>query len=600
MANRLKKLALIQYTAGSPYVPAQPAYCTSSSGATDGVSYGGGTVVIVDTDSLTISYTPTVYPTGYGPTTTTQQVCYPAVPEQLAVPATITYTAISGWNGGARSIDPLVGDGAFRFNVSASPIAVVVGLVVADASTLPSEQSHAFYVHGTTVDIMEAGVVVATAPTAHDGAKPLSISRTGATISYLYDGWTYTSTVPAAGEQYLDASIYASSDYVDNPELLGVMVGTGSIDAELPLLFGFLSDDAPPTYAVATGTLPRLFGTADVLSGAVGSIDAALPWLTATASDHNYAEVRGSLPLPVGEGRGGYPEFSLITAYGAVPPLAGWSLGLTGEVGSAAGVLPALVGVASDHAYAEVRGSLPSLIGFGLTTPDVGYGVARSTLLLVDAVVAFRHPLGVVQSALGVGSEVTLTRDVRGEITAALLLSGTVQGTRDRSGSVSSTLLLGGTVGEAVNDAQYAVNLANGALTTYAGFDFVAFASTGQTAYGARSDGVYRLRPGDDNGQSIDAFVDFGETEFDTPNAKTVEAVFLGLATDGDAAVTLRSDGTGRSYVAIPRGPLYRASAARGVTARRWNLTLDVAGATELELDNMEQVVAVATRRWMR
>lgn len=605
MANRLKKLAAVQYVAGSPYVPRRPAYCTTrvTTEAQPTVNLDFRIVVTIDPmsgRSFTTLVDRTTSSGSYSLVTRTSQTCYPAVPAVPGVPGTATYKSINGWNGGGRSIAPLTGDGAFRFTVSSLPAATVVGLVRTDASTLPIEQTHGFYVHGTTVDIIESGVVVATAPSAHDPDEPLSISRTGASISYLYDGWTYTSETLAAGDHYLDVSIYASGDYVDDPELLAVTVGSGEIRATLPRLFAFLSDDATPEYSVALADLPLLYGSATGLGGAVGSIDADLPLLVGVAADHNYGEVRASLSLPGAEGYGGFPEVSLVIAVGAVPPPAGFSLGLTGEVGSAAGVLPALVGMASDHAYAEVRGTLPALTGFGLTTPDVGYGVARSPLVLGNLVFGFSAPMATISSGLELSSSVTLSRDVSGSISSTLTLGSEVLGLRDRSGSITSALLLGGTVGEAVNDAQYAVNLANGALTTYAGFDFVAFARAGQTAYGARSDGVYRLRAGDDNGQSIDAFVDFGETEFDIPNGKTVESVFLGLATDGDATVALRSDGTERSYVAIPRGPLYRASAARGVTARRWNLTLDVAGATELELDNMEQVVAVATRRWTR
>ncbi|MNF00020.1 hypothetical protein D3C80_1987760 [compost metagenome] len=76
--------------------------------------------------------------------------------------------------------------------------------------------------------------------------------------------------------------------------------------------------------------------------------------------------------------------------------------------------------------------------------------------------------------------------------------------------------------------------------------------------------------------------------------------MYLGLDTDGEAVVTLRNDGVDRAYRVIPRGPLMRADAARGVTGRQWNLTLEVVDATELTLDGVEQLVAVATRRWTR
>lgn len=601
MANQLKKLASVQYTPGTPYVPGTPAYCTSVVTSSRIVRFntGGSGEPIYDPASGLVYYPSAP---SYQQVVETERVCYPAVPAQQATPAATTYTAINGWNGGGRSIDPLVGDGAFRFQVSGVPSAVVVGLAAADTSTLPSEPSHAFYVHDTTVDIMESGVVVATSPNPHAYATPLAISRSAGIVTYLHGGWTYTSAAASVGDQYLDAAIYASGDYVDNPELLPPLAINGSAAGSLPLLFAVLSDDATPEYAIAGGILPFLFGSSAGLTGEVGSAAGSLPLLAPRLSDYPYSAAEGSLPPLVGMGDGGFPQVSLITAVGALPPLALWSYGYTGEVGSAIGALPPLAGQATDRAdYGAAAGSLPLLLGMGLTLADTGDNRADNSYLVAgDFLVARRDASAYARSALTVQDSYTLSMLVDGQVFDSLALSDSTSAYRLLTALAQSGLLLGTDSSTGSVAAQYAVNVLTNALTTYDGFDFLQFARTDVAVYAVRGDGLYRLRPGDDNGSPARVYVDFGESEFGTVKAKTIEGVYLGLSTDGDVLVTLRADGTDRVYRAIQRGPLMRVDAARGVSARRWNLTLEVVDATELELDAVEQLVAVSTRRWTR
>lgn len=599
MANRLNKLAEVQYTPGTPYVPARPAYCTSVSYTTNELVVSGGGTVVYDDGQTTITTGDTL---SYEPRTTTTKTCYPAVPEQLGTQASVTYTAINGWNGGGRSIDPLTGDGAFRFQVSSVPSAVVVGLSGADTSTLPNEPSHAFYVHGTTVEVLESGVSVATSANPHAYATPLAISRSAGTVTYLHGNWSYTSAVASVGDQHLDAAIYASGDYVDNPELLAPLALNGRAVGTLPPLFGVSLGEGVTSYSRAAGILPALFGGSAGLTGEVGGVTASLPLLLARASDYPYSAAEGGLPLLSAYGDGGFPQVSLITAVGALPPLATWGYGYTGEVGSASGSLPLIAAQGSDRAgYGAASGSLPLLWGMGLALADTGDNRADNSYLAAgDFYTSARRPSGYAQSALTVQDSYTLSMLVDGTVFDSLALSDSTSAYRLLTALAQSGLLLGTDSSTGNVAAQYAVNVLSNALTTYDGFDFLQFARTDTAVYAVRSDGLYRLRPGDDNGSPISVYVDFGETEFGSVKAKTVEQVFLGLSTDGDVLVTLRSDDGERTYRAIQRGPLLRVNAARGVTARRWNLTLEVVDATELELDTVEQLIAVSTRRWTR
>lgn len=624
MANRLKKLAQAQYTPSSPYQPGSPAYCVttvvgyqSKSGLSgydaglvdgNGVTTGFGSVspgqvrdalsdlasggfagVMLNTESGNDELVPI-----------TRRVCYPAVAAIPAEPAKLTYTAIDGWNGGARSITPLVGDGAFTFEVGPAAIGVVVGLVGADESTSPAEPSHAFYVHQGVVAVMESGVVVATAPTPHSAGKRLAISRSLGQVTYLYDGWAYTSAVVSQGAAYLDATIYASGDYVDNPQLVAALVQSGEIRATLPPLVGLLTDRA--SYAFGGGRLPPLGGLASGISGGLGRIEGSLPALGGHAADHAYSEVRGTLPVLAGALNGGFPQVSRATVVGILPPLSGLLRGLTGSVGRIEAALPPLLGLGADHAYAEVRGTLPALSGAGLTFAPTDYGNARDSFLVVaDLWVASCRQSAVLSEQLGLSSGFTLGVVIDGTLFEALAISSEVSAYRALSAVIQSGLLLGGTADAGMAaSVQYAVNVLTGALTTYSGFDFDAFALADNTLYACRPDGLYRMRPGDDDGSPIAVTLDFGATDYGAVQAKTVQEVFLGMTTDGEVIVTLRADGVDRRYRAVARGPMMRAAPARGVSARRWNLTLEVTDATEFELDTIEHIVAVAARRGMR
>src|SRR3990167_4499295 len=158
MANRLKKLAAVSYSPGTPYQPYVPGYCIQVPYFVPGYyNYETVTYTVLRGDGTLITVTET-RPIGWVPPSNRyREQCYPAQPEVLGVPATTTYTSINGWNGGARSIAQLDGDGYFEFQVRDVPAGIVIGLSLGDTSTLPNEPTHALYLHGTVLDVMESG-----------------------------------------------------------------------------------------------------------------------------------------------------------------------------------------------------------------------------------------------------------------------------------------------------------------------------------------------------------------------------------------------------------------------------------------------------------
>lgn len=649
MANRLKKLAAVSYSPGTPYQPFVAGYCIQVPYEVPGYqSYS--TQILVDEDgNVTILQVSEGY---VAPSTRYVEQCFPTQPEVLGVPATTTYTSINGWNGGARSVDQLDGDGYFEFQVRDVPAGIVIGLSLGDTSTLPNEPTHALYLHGTVLDVMESGVVVHTAPIAHDYDNLYRIQRSGLTVTYSTTGWSYESVTQASGARVLDAAIYASGDYVDNPVLspldlsgtaagalevlqgygygrqydpaasndavgtLGAMQGHGYEGADYAEAYGTLgamSGEASetPSYAAAYGTLGALTGeaTQSFVTIASGSLLA----LSGVASEGEYVYGGGSLAALTGVADGGYPEFSLLYGVGIMAPLNGTAHGLTGEVGAVVATLEPMDGWASEGPYAEIHGTLPMFTGYA----DSGWPVPGETylndvVLVGDFLYAQDVQIGSISDSLEITDTLTVTIGVTDAIFDALMLSDTLTAQQAIDAFIGATLLLGNGIsslyqfddasapGRLVGGepAQYAVNTLTNAFTNYSGFGFGSFATVGQTLYGAKADGIYRVRAGDDDGSTMDAFIDFGSTAFGSTKVKTVESVYLGSSTDGQLYVRMDTGLDSRLYRVIQRGDTMRALTAKGVGSRLWNVSLEIVDATDFELDVIEIQVGVASGRW--
>jgi hypothetical protein len=524
------------------------------------------------------------------------------------VPPTTTYTSVNGWNGGARSIDQLDADGYFEFQVRDVPAGVVIGLSLGDTSTLPNEPTHALYIHGSVLEVMESGTVVHTAGIAHDYDNLYRIQRSGLTVTYSTTGWSYESATQASGARILDAAIYASGDFVDNP-VLALLDPSGTAAGTLGAMQGYGYEGVE--YAAAYGTLGALTGVATqaFVTTAAGSLAA----LTGVASEGEYVYGGGSLAALTGVADGGYPEFNLLYGVGVMASLAGTAHGLTGEVGTIEATLGALGGWASEGEYAEAAGTLPMFTGYADSGwPVPGETYSNDVALLGDYVLAQDVQVASISDTLALTDTLDVVIGVFDAIYDALMLSDTLTAQQAIDAFIGATLLLGNGLSSLyqVDDpsspgrlvggepAQYAVNTLTSAFTNYSGFGFGAFTTVGQTLYGAKTDGVYRVRAGDDDGATLDAFVDFGSTTFDSTSTKTVESVYLGAATDGQLYVRMDTGLDSRLYRVIQRGDIMRALTAKGVGSRLWNVSLEIVDATGFEIDVVEIQVGVASGRW--
>lgn len=655
MANLLKKLAEVQYTPAVPYQPARPPYCYWNPQVSRGEwrlrQVGewrrvGGQYVFVGT--IEYVWVPAAESEGL--------ICLPGVPAVPGSPARINQRSIMGWNGGARSLLPLIGSGYFSFRVPSGVIAVVVGLSSRNSTTLPNEQSHAFYVHQGEIEILEYGQPVAVVPRAHDASKPFQIIRSGSDVIYRYDGWVFRSTTQAGGAQYLDASLYMTGDMVVDP-LMGTQVdisvrsncgvsdawgrqygGVGYLRAREQIGVagdGYMNENGAEIDLRRLRSRVGVSGVGELLqdgsvagvstvglvgrfrfaySGApddalpVGYGDAGgfgyLPALTGLASNYegSYAQAFGRLPSLDGEASGGMPEVSFSWAFGVLPLLSGASVGLTGQYAEGYGELPALGGLASnyDEQYSQASGQLPMLVGSGkLMLPSEDLPVVSRGLVMG----AGFFPVMTIRDAIREGLElafgVSATVFIRDFIFDALALEDDVTGLQVMQAIIRAGLGLAGDV-EAQRRAavQYAINALTGAPTTYHGFDFDGFTSARGESFGFKPDGVYRLGGRTDQGEGIAWSIDFGQSDFGSMQGKRVSALYLGLATDGEVYATLvADDGNELTYRVIDSAGAMRAVTAKGVCGRRWNLVLSAEDCTMADLDMIEFLVGESGRR---
>ena len=544
------------------------------------------------------------------------------IPGTAEVEAGYVRKAILGWNGGARSIDYLAGDGYFEFTMTAVPRKVIVGLAKADidpTSTQFNDATHAFYVRTdnptSRIRVRESGVKPTPTPswpTTKAKTQPrYRIQRRNGVVKYLLIDpdtgaklWSYTSKKKSDGPAYLDAAFYRSGSYVEDPVMItptdnpdewneAIAATTdGEISGEISFA-GLLTD---MDLKIISGEISfgcTLEGPQNFIQGSIMFTGQLLEELqnriTGTIS------LSGSATMDTEEGPDDYSDF-----FGAV--LFTGSMGLQYITPMAVTGSISVSGLLSDDELNRVMGeiSLSGQLGIPMTPANVFEWF--SDLSMVTTFVP--DPVWSVEFVSTLNGDIDISAGVLWE--AGLDAALSVGDSYSFAAVLAAILQSGATfTGMAetydLPDVQYAVNLSTGAMTTYRNFGFTSFATIDGVTYASRPDGVYRLRAGDDDGMQRDFVIDFGETDFGRAQAKAVDSVYFGLSTDGEQAFAKIVDDAGAEYVyrVTQYAPTARALVGRGLVSRRWGLRLEITDATELELDNIEFSVAVHGRRRM-
>lgn len=567
------------------------------------------------------------------------QVWVPGTPAREAVPARISQSPQLGWNSGARSLPFFPQDGRIEFQIGPASVGVLLGIAETQDTLNFNEATHAFLYQNGVASIVERGQQKAVVSGVDFTQKPIfAIERTNGTVTYRVGSFTYTSAESSTGDAFMDALLYCADDYVDNPKVYRYQ-RMQATDAFMFDLGQNLAPRATDEFTFGGYGLMRsgdnVFGRAD---GRIQFVTQARGFSVNTCRATGDLALDGTVQAPAGNSivyginqrmisseedyarsladwsgvgmvsYGGAPDVSTgssivfmaaaqvnSTGIGTAPAEStvvhtGYSVYSVDQDlfddswgRSTAYGIPVLVFSRDDRFSMEDYITTENLLL--LDTWDITNAVNAdivSNLYLVDEII------GLVETEAG-WTDVLVIRDIHG-LLADLELAFT-----------SGLYLTDGQMPDGRNPLQLGYNIDSKAVTTYENFGFLNIIDIGGQAYGVRSDGVYAITPGSDDGEPIYASLDMGALTFGTSNQKYLATAYAGVSTDGRVFFRITNDdGNVITYEAIGLGTNYRATLARGLSSSQWRVQLVVVDATELELDDIAFDVAVSARRIRR
>jgi hypothetical protein len=595
MANRLEKVPKTTYTPAVQAIPGRAAYCITEQRV--GAYVDGGSI-------------PANVPSGWSgisfsivkPVIQTVQVCFPEIKGRPAVPARVDQFDNLGWNSGARSINPVPGDGVFRCTLPFSPVGVQVGFTARDMVHNYSGMRHSLVARRGLFTIVEAGVTVF-GPSALPAAATIEIQRTNGAVTYRVNGvQVYTSGVPSVGDVYAGALLYSVSDYVDAPALFAV-VAPISFRAYLSAMMAAVSD-AESISEVRTRQPGLLLLSA--LNPVLGQIEftADFPSMVAAISDVQTNLVRTALPQLGFRAELGLVEETPTSMIAVLPAITLSATLISGQSISFTAELPPMIAAISDVPVSWMRADIPVLfqvlIGEPYLLPDEVDG--SDAAFMSDSSMLESALLLLAMDSLDLSStEATLVIVVElAGFDSLDLQDSTSIGAIVELLAMEQVAIISRAATAKQQAIQYAVNYMTGALTTYRDFDFEGFTCDHDdaVAYGWRADGLYRIGGDRDSDKVINALVDFGASDYGDAHMKRLATAFVGVRTDGECYLRMADDdGVQQVYKLVGGGSQKRAVLAKGVASRYWNVRLELVSASFASVDNVELEVGVSQRR---
>jgi len=214
-----------------------------------------------------------------------------------------------------------------------------------------------------------------------------------------------------------------------------------------------------------------------------------------------------------------------------------------------------------------------------------------------------------LSEGLGLADSATSTRIVPLTLTESLSLTDTITASGIYGLVLSESLLLQDTVGDNGALVAYVVNSNTGAMTTYNNFNFNSFAQLDGKFYGMTSDGLFEVTGDTDSGVAIDARIDFGTTDLQTPEVsgevlKRLSSVYFGVNTVGDMMLKVTANGLDNLYTlsASTATSLHtgRLLLGKGVAARYWDFELTNTNGGDFTLESISFHPVALTRRIVR
>ncbi|SEE00088.1 hypothetical protein [Pseudomonas anguilliseptica] len=627
MPNRLDKPQKLVYVAAVPAIQARAGYCVT---APVTQSYGGAGASVQPTTTMTYSYVVSDSlagpgpgggswlanrPSGqssykiagyqgdgysaYRPAQVPVKTCYPTIVGQAGSPARTNAFDNFGWNAGARSVEPIPESGFIAATMPPSPIGVQLGLTGPSPAYYYGEMAHSLVVRHDELTVVERGNVVA-GPFTVPPSVAVKVQRTAGVVSYWANGIVlYTSEQASAGEAYGGAMLFSTIDYVDSPSIGEVTIPL-SFSGLIPAFASAISES---TYDFALAELPalRLTAVLDEVQG-VSNFSVELPGLILAVSESAAVSwVRGSLPALSVQAELVNAETTPDSFIGLTAPLTltaslrdGGSIYFAGDISLA-------LAVSETSSIVKVDALLPIRMGLAVVEPYLPADTADGS----DA--SILADWSSIETALLLIAMESLDVSGQASIVMVLELAGMDSlgvGEHASFGSIVELLameqvaVMSHASSARQQALQYAVNYMTGALTSYQDFDFAGFTHSGGRAFAWNANGLYRLGADRDNGEVINALVDFGATDYGDSHVKRAETAFVGVRTDGECYVRLTADDDiERVYRLIGGGNQKRSLLAKGVSSRYWNVRLELTSASFATLDSVELEVGVTQRR---
>ena len=505
--------------------------------------------------------------------------------------ASVNVNPQEGWNAGAHSVRQVDGDFSLSFDMPAGVAGALVGL--ADPSSAVGsygaiEHSVRAMQQDSSPWVVERGQELAQPFSAADPYQVV-VSRRDGQVTYRIGSAVYSSARESRGPKVLAAVLYSAADYVENPKVGGLVALSSTGEWDWYNTFG-----AVPIRARAMWAWDGMATVGDGRTSDAGmTIDMGL-----RASEGDYASASLVMDEPGLSSTFGFTavEFVSVTV---VAPMDMLAIGEEVDVGLVTGVFDMSM-QGGEYDYGNASMDMGDIGVWSLSTE-----APTGQIDAADAFFAFDNysfdPIiyALISDGLRVGGTIDLLISIDADLAEHLALMTSADAPMILRAMIDNRIKFSDSLAS-VNRTliQYATNLATGAVGRYDGFNFEGFCRVGMTTFGYRGDGLYRIGADDDNGALVSAMLELAADDFGTAQGKRVGNVFLGLATDGDVYVRLiEDDQTERTYRAYQRRAEHRADFAKGAKSRFWRLRLEITDASQVELDNIEWVLAPTGRR---
>jgi hypothetical protein len=570
------------------------------------------------------------------------RTCYPAREAVIGQSARIDTYANNGWNGGARSRAKVPVGGYLQVKLPDTPYGVEVGLSDGQFDHSYGHPSHALVARPSGITPIERGLDMG--PEQPLGSTVRIIRLQDGVRMMVDDQVIYDSETAIAGAAYGDVTLYSTADFVDEP-VIGAYHETGGV-AGLSMVAAF-AETAGGVAAMTTELEALVLLNGQALTGGVAAMQ-----LRSQGAAHGRYEITGAAELGQGASLVGvvYADASGVISSGVASyghgKLCATGKGMMGVSGTAkpmygrgafppassagrlnraevvpfqaVGVYPPGIGRGMLKRTLNMQGAgVLAMAGKGSETVQMGGSAPAATVYravnwweympswmldvgqmvgAIDSILLEGGALFVIAESLQVGETIDLFMVVNFEfvgVSTDASLAFIVQMAIDERVRLSSAAT------DARKEAlQYAVNAVTGALSTYRNFGFKQFARMAGDTYAITDAGLFRLGGEGDDGETLNAFIDFGSSDFGTSRSKRMNSVYAGIATDGTVYLRVSGDdGTETVYRAVGDGVERRARTAKGLTARHWRVRLELADASYAELDNIEIELGVSQRR---